>query len=690
MQMRALVAALLVSAASASQLVRNVESPVTKVVELVSSLKAKVEADGESEQASYDKFACWCEDTLGEKATEISEAKETIEKTQTLIVKLKSEISSHQVEIKQLEKDIAANIESTREATEMREKESEGYEGEKSESEQCIGALEAAIKILTGAGENRKEAFLGTLQEAQLLGVTAGLKSLLRRASVEKSLKEQDLEVMRRFVDKPEDFVGGSKADEIAAVQIANNPFGDYAPQSTQIQGILKSMYDSFTSDLEKANVDEAKKQKSFEELMETKTAEKKTLEGSLETHTSSEADKSKELADSKTLLDDTKAQLESDEKFFASTKDTCKTKAGDWATRSRIRTEEIQAMQQAIDILTSDEAKEQFKQSAETFVQTSSVKSMGPKINAAYVQLRNLATKYQSLSLARLATSVTTAGHFDKVMNDIDKMIAILRQEEQDDIKQRDTCERQENKNKNQMEDLNYEIKKSAAMLARLGDDSKALEDAKKALEDDMTSAKKEMTTMSENRQDERDEHLKATKHDQVAVELLEKAISKLSGFYNGADKAAFVQKKADPMPETSFQGKDYKGRQGEGQGIISILTLVKDDIVAEIKVTAKDDGEAQVNFESDYKALMQSWRDMEASKLSVEKRLAQLDLKINDVEEHKGSKEGDLSGEEGLEASIGTNCKWVETHFGTRATKRKNEIDGLVDAKNFLAGME
>jgi len=688
MQMRALVAALLVSAASASQLVRNVESPVTKVVELVSSLKAKVEADGESEQASYDKFACWCEDTLGEKATEISEAKETIEKTQTLIVKLKSEIASHQVEIKQLEKDIAANIESTREATEMREKESEGYEGEKSESEQCIGALEAAIKILTGAGENRKEAFLGTLQEAQLLGVVGGLKNMLRRASVEKSMKEEDLEVMKRFIEKPEEFVAGKKAGELAAVQIANNPFGDYAPQSTQIQGILKSMYDSFTSDLEKANVDEAKKQKSFEELMETKTAEKKTLEGSLETHTSSEADKSKELADSKTLLDDTKAQLESDEKFFASTKDTCKTKAGDWATRSRIRTEEIQAMQQAIDILTSDEAKEQFKQSAETFVQTSSVKSMGPKINAAYVQLRNLATKYQSMSLARLATAVSTTGHFDKVMNDIDKMIAILRQEEQDDIKQRDTCERQENKN--QMEDLNYEIKKSAAMLARLGDDAKALEDQKDALEADMTSAKKEMKTMSENRQDERDEHLKATKHDQVAVELLEKAISKLSGFYNGADKAAFVQKKADPMPETSFQGKDYKGRQGEGQGIISILTLVKDDIVAEIKVTAKDDGEAQVNFESDYKALMQSWRDMEASKLSVEKRLAQLDLKINDVEEHKGSKEGDLSGEEGLEASIGTNCKWVSTHFATRATKRKNEIDGLVDAKNFLAGME
>ena len=37
------------------------ETPVTKVVELINEMKAKIEADGKAEQKVYDKFACWCE-----------------------------------------------------------------------------------------------------------------------------------------------------------------------------------------------------------------------------------------------------------------------------------------------------------------------------------------------------------------------------------------------------------------------------------------------------------------------------------------------------------------------------------------------------------------------------------------------------------------------------------------------------
>merc|ERR1711933_369679 len=45
-----------------------------------------------------------------------------------------------------------------------------------------------------------------------------------------------------------------------------------------------------------------------------------------------------------------------------------------------------------------------------------------------AYAQLRSLAAKYQSTSLAEIAVGVKTGGHFDKVMVMIDKMIALLR----------------------------------------------------------------------------------------------------------------------------------------------------------------------------------------------------------------------------------------------------------------------
>merc|ERR1719316_900428 len=125
------------------------------------------------------------------------------------------------------------------------------------------------------------------------------------------------------------------------------NPFGDYAPQSTQIQGILKGMYDAFTADLEKDNADEAEKQKSFEALIETKKTELATLEATLEKQELDAAEATKLLADSKETLDDTKEQLEADETFFADSKQSCQTKAAQWAQRTRLRTEELSGMAQ-------------------------------------------------------------------------------------------------------------------------------------------------------------------------------------------------------------------------------------------------------------------------------------------------------------------------------------------------------
>merc|ERR1719150_1846969 len=116
---------------SASRLSTNFGGDnMKRVVGLLTDLQAKIESDGEAEQKSYDKFACWCEDTLSEKAEAISTAKDDIDKLQTEIIKLKGDLAAHDVDIKQLEKDIKKNAESQREATELREKESSAYEEE--------------------------------------------------------------------------------------------------------------------------------------------------------------------------------------------------------------------------------------------------------------------------------------------------------------------------------------------------------------------------------------------------------------------------------------------------------------------------------------------------------------------------------------------------------------------------------
>merc|ERR1719269_165509 len=111
------------------------QSPVTKVVTLLNELEARIQGDGKNEQQSYDKTACWCEETLARKAKDIDDAKVKIDELQTLIEKLEGEVATHGAEVAQLKKDIAANQAAQKEATEVRQSGNAEYEATKTESE---------------------------------------------------------------------------------------------------------------------------------------------------------------------------------------------------------------------------------------------------------------------------------------------------------------------------------------------------------------------------------------------------------------------------------------------------------------------------------------------------------------------------------------------------------------------------
>merc|ERR1719331_3757804 len=109
------------------------QSPISRVVELIQELKAKVEADGKAEQKTYDKFACWCEKTLARKAAAIDIAKDTIDKAQREVTELKGKLGELGATIQQLKKEIGENEEARKEATEIREKENQDYVQERVE-----------------------------------------------------------------------------------------------------------------------------------------------------------------------------------------------------------------------------------------------------------------------------------------------------------------------------------------------------------------------------------------------------------------------------------------------------------------------------------------------------------------------------------------------------------------------------
>jgi len=668
-------------------------TPMDQTVKLIQGLEKGITADGKSEQESFDAYACWCEKTMERKAMDISNGKELIAETQTLIKKLKGEIASHGAEIEQLKRDIAANHKAVKEATDVRDKGNKEYAGDRTESEQCIGAMEAAIKVLTGAG-TKAAGFLETMKEAELLSVVAGVRTALTHKVVTQSFNEKDMDLMKSFVAKPDAFV--ARRTGMSAAQIGQNPFGDYAPQSSAIQGILKGMYDAFTMDLEKDNAAEAESQKSFEELMATKAQELETLELTLQKQETDEAMKTKHLSESEVLLDDTVTNLANDEQFFADTKEACKAKATEWSVRTQMRTEELNGMQVAIRILSSGDAKKTFKKSTTTFVQLSAVRKQEELSTArtnAYGKLKVLASTLQSRSVAKIAVQVQNGGHFDKVIAMVDDMISVLRKEEQDDIEHRDRCENGQNANKNKLADLKSGIKKTQAALKRMGNTKKDLEGEISALETDIKATQKDMAELLKFRNKEEGEFRQATKDDTDAAGLLKQAIVALSKYYQKnkialglVQKAPEYEQDPDKAPDATFASGD--SRKSEAGGIVAILEMLVEDTEKELKEGRADNADAQEKYLKQNGALQATLDGQEETKTNTETEKADLEEKMAQYDKHKDELGDDKDAEDDTAKSIGTDCQWVKDGlFETRRTKRKAEIQGLVDAKGFLA---
>jgi len=690
------VAALFLFAISTHAAVHQ-ENPVTKVVELIQELKAKIEADGKAEQKVYDKFACWCEKTTARKAGAIEEAKTSIEELSEKVLNLKGKTATLKAEIAQLEKDISGNIEGTKEATTIREKETADYNQERSDLEQAIGALERAIGILTGAGESllSKTATVkqpSSMEQAEILSVAADVRGALRFAPSDFS--DDDKKMVEKFVHDPMQFVGHPKGS-LAQVK---NPFGDYAPASGAIQGMLKGMYDSMTSDLESKNADQAIKQKQFEELTATKNAELATLKATLEKKKETLGEDTKTMTDSAVERDETQAQLKADEKFFEETKSACKAKADDWAERSRLRTEELAGINKAIEILTSDEAQATFGRATSMLLQSSQTHKIGNPAKAkAYQALKTVAKKHHSLRMAAMAAMVQTAteGHFDVVIGSVDKMIAELRAEEQDDIDLRDYCQDAENKVENEIEDLQHKATNIQGLIDRLNAKKKEIQADIKQTESDIAATEDAMAEALSTRNSENEDFKAALKDDMDAVALLASAIDAMTSFYkNNKLPLGLLAKKEDPeyavdpdkAPETFSE--PYGGRSSEGGGITSILGYIKEDLENEIGTSKKAEAASQKEFEEQRAAATQVLADLNAKKTSLEGMEAETDEKIADATEDKESTLTMKENKEKYRESLKPKCDWMKGAFDTRREKRRTEMNGLLEAKASLAG--
>merc|ERR1719359_1851941 len=412
---------------------------VNKVTAVLEEMKAQLEKEAASDDEVYQQMMCWCETNDKLKTKAISDNTQLLGQLEEFIPEAAAKIAQLQTEVKILKGDIADGTQELAEATALREKEEAEF---KSEEADTLVSISGVTKAIDALGAKMSSAFLEVQNVvdrrkfAQLKGVTPEQRERIN------------------------DFL-----------QTRNR-----AP-SSEIFGILKSMKESFEINLKDSQDDEKAALKAYTDLKAGKDDEIAAATTQRDTKEAQAADTVEKLAQAKEDLESTKQTLKADEKFLADLKDWCGSFDADFAARKKMRSEEMAAVGEAMSILTSDDAREQFSKSV-AFTQVSMKKSLTRVAqphyagllqaeSAAMAQARTRASRLlleQALALCSPSRSVIAqsvrADVFAKIKVAIDQMVAQLKQEQKDEVKHRDFCIAELNQNEKQTDEA-YDTKK-------------------------------------------------------------------------------------------------------------------------------------------------------------------------------------------------------------------------------------
>merc|ERR1719377_140317 len=263
--------------------------------------------------------------------------------------------------------------------------------------DKAIAALKSAISVLGNATEDSMPAML-VAKLQKVLKVGQGF------------LAKQDVAELHKILDVPE--VDWKKLNREATFK------KKYEARSGNIQDILKDMLATFTDNLESATAAEDKAKADFDALMEAKKSQLSTAKQALLDKEGEKGARGEALATSKEEMKDLEGQNERDAGYLADTKSTCETRATEWDERKKLRAEEIAAIQEAIGILHSDDARDTFKKSFDSqglfFTQLNQLRHRHPhrgQQKTALSLIKSLASSSKDIRVAQLVVALGATG---------------------------------------------------------------------------------------------------------------------------------------------------------------------------------------------------------------------------------------------------------------------------------------
>lgn len=628
--------------------------PVSKVINLLKDMQAQLEKEGEEDQKVYDAMTCWCETNDKAKTKSIADGEAHIVDLNTKIEDLTGTSARLNTEIEKLDKEIKKNTDALEKATALRKKQLAEFTTEEQDLLSSISSLKGAVTTLSA--HNGASLIQLVKKEMKKHG-----------ALLQKSLSHSLHKLAVSFIQQP-------------------STFGDsYAPQSGPIFGLLSQMKETFETNLANSQKQEDTNQKAFEGLKAATEEEISAGQEQFDAKTQELAATDEANGQAKEDLADTKDTLAADQEFLAMLKEKCALVDEEMAQRQKTRNLEIEAVSKALAVLSGDDAHDLFTKTF-NFVQKTAVAHSARRQHAAAV-LAAAGAKLNKPQLSALSARVRLDA-FSVIKGALDKMEKRLAAEAEAEIKQKDYCVDELNKNQLDTEQKQREKTDTQDRIDDLSEHIKVLTEDIAKLKEDIGFLQLQMKRAGEDREKESAEFQMTVQDQRATQKLLNKALSILKGFYDKkAAAASFVQKQepAGPPPPPGF--KNYEKNRSSG-GVMGMIQQIIDDAKAmeEEAVKAEDDAiKAYGGFVEETNASIsakaKSEIDKSAEKASAEKSLAEANEDMNEKLE-------ELLALANKNQELHHGCDYLLKNFDARQEARDQELEALSDADAILSG--
>jgi len=644
--------------------------PVSKVITLLKDMLKQLEKEAEEDEEIYDKMACWCETNDKEKTKSIADAEARISDLTTKIEELTASSARLNTEIKNLEKEVAANQNALDKATAIRQKQLAEFNGEEKDLLESISALKSAVTVLS------KHNSLLQMPRSHLVGVAATVQNEMQKHASLLSgvLTHKEKKAVSSFIQAPEDYFDAEPTFKQS-----------YAPQSGEIFGILKQMKETFENNLSSSQKEEMANQKAYEELKAAKEEEIKAGQAQIDSKTQELADTDEKNAQAKEDIEDTKKSLSADEQFLMMLKEKCSMTDSEWEERQKTRQLEMEACSKALAVLSSDDAHDLFTKTFNpSFVQAETSMNSERRAEASKL-LSSVAQKTQNPRLATLAVRVRLDA-FTRVKKAIDDMVAQLLKEKEDEIKHKDFCVEEFNTNELQTEKKEREKQDLTAKIEDLESTIKALTQAIDQLKAEVQEMQVQLKRAGEDREKENKEFQTTVADQRATQKLLTAALNILKGFYEKKAKALIqTQQPAGPPPPPGFEA--YKKNAAAG-GVMGMIQQIINDAKAMESEVIRSEEDAQKAYEDFVKDTNGSIEAKSKDIVNKSESKAKAEADLVEAKENKEAVMLELEQLANYKAELHSSCDFVMKNFEIRQTARDEEIEALKQAKAILSG--